>query len=458
MYDGQPSENDADFISYKLNQLLQFALQGSALGFMDDGVVELLFRALCTLEKVFSLSLPLKNEMPVVKTGYAGRPSYDIPYDLLVNFLEAGFMQKEIASIIGVSYKTVSRRIEQFGIAYLKFSQISDLELVTVVKDIIKRYPNSGIRIVKGHLLSMGIKVTWEKVRDTMFEVDPEGLLNRSMNRPVIVRRRYSVPGSLALWYIDGNHKLIRWGFVVHGGIDGFSRKVMFLHCSTNNKAATVFSLFLKATQEHGLPSRVRADQGTKNVDVARFMFNHPLRGPGRKSFIAGKSCHNQRIERLWRDVFCNSLYKYYCVFWYLEDSGEFDIGNEVHLYALHLVFLPRINEDLSRFVQRWDNHSIRTERNHSPNQLWILGSIDYTPQSDPNVNADYGVDYDIFARETVEEGIVVPEIQHILSDLEKQALYSEINVLRHSESFGAYIFVDVLNFVKRLLEERNNE
>ena len=29
--------------------------------------------------------------------------------------------------------------------------------------------------------------------------------------------------------HIDGNHKLIRWGFVIHGGIDGFSRKIMYL-------------------------------------------------------------------------------------------------------------------------------------------------------------------------------------------------------------------------------------
>ena len=91
---------------------------------------------------------------------------------------------------------------------------------------------------------------------------------------------------------------------VTHGAVDGYSRIPVYLRCSNNNRAETVLTLFKEAVQEFGLPSRVRCDRGGENVDVSMFMLSHPLRGPDRGSVLVGRSVHNQRVERMWRDVF----------------------------------------------------------------------------------------------------------------------------------------------------------
>lgn len=83
---------------------------------------------------------------------------------------------------------------------------------------------------------------------------------------------------------------------MTHGRIDGYTRMVVYLRCSSNNRASTVYRSFLEAVQQFGLPSRVISDQGGENILVAQHMLEH--RGDERGSIITGASTHDQRIER----------------------------------------------------------------------------------------------------------------------------------------------------------------
>ena len=85
---------------------------------------------------------------------------------------------------------------------------------------------------------------------------------------------------------------------IIHGGIDGHTRLMIYLKCSDNNRAETVFQCIEKAVESYGLPSRIRADRGRENVRVPEYMLIHPEHGPNRGSFITGHSIHNSRIER----------------------------------------------------------------------------------------------------------------------------------------------------------------
>ena len=101
-------------------------------------------------------------------------------------------------------------------------------------------------------------------------------------------------------WF-SGFMYFLRYRMPIHGGIDGYSRIVTHLVVASNNRVITALSAFLKGVDDYGLPSRVRTDKGGENVGIGRFMLTY--RGVDRGSFLIGRSTHNQRIERLWRDV-----------------------------------------------------------------------------------------------------------------------------------------------------------
>ncbi|VDI45885.1 Hypothetical predicted protein [Mytilus galloprovincialis] len=231
-----------------------------------------------------------------------------------------------------------------------------------------------------------GDKITYK--RESLHRIDEIGIKDRKKRR--LHRRIYNVDGVNHIWHIDSNHKLIRWNFIVLGGIDGFSRFVTFLNCRDNNKATTVLDSFKTAVVNYGLPLRVRSDKGQENSLVADFMIKE--RGPNRGSMITGKSCHNQRIERLWRDVFEGVLCYYYDLFHFMEEECFLDISDDNKMYALHHVFLPKINEKLSVWAQAWGKHRIRTAKS-SPLRLFTAGMINNPTDFDILDIGNYGTE-----------------------------------------------------------------
>ncbi|XP_034534661.1 uncharacterized protein LOC117809076 [Notolabrus celidotus] len=409
-----------DYLQYRLHSLMEDFLQINAQMDIEVGV-----DVLDKLQEV-ARQLHVVSETEEEKT--CGRPSYLLPPEVIKVHLLMGHTAGEIARLLGVCERTIRRRMAQYGIkVHDLLTPMDDGALDETVTQILQQHPNCGYKMMAGHLNAQGIRIQRQRVQDSMHRVDPRGVLMRTLQLNPRRRRKYDVPAPNSLWHIDGNHKLIRWRIVVHGGIDGFSRLIVYLHAATNNRAQTVLRSFVQAVEVYGVPSRVRSDKGGENVDVARYMVAN--RGLNRNSHIAGRRVHNQRIERLWRDVYVGVVDLFYSIFTNLEREGHLNPDCEVHLYALHWCFLPHILKHLQAFQHGWNCHRLSTEGNQSPLQLWTRHERE-TPQDQDSVQADteYGVDWTGPCGHR-QPGVVVPEVE-----LQRHLTETEVESLPHPE------------------------
>ena len=143
-------------------------------------------------------------------TGKPGAPKLKISLNMLMCYLESGFTIPDVSAMLNVSCSTLKRRMKEYGIRKSDFySLMEDDKLDQVIVSILKDFPNSGYKKMKGFLLSRGHRIQENKIRESMRRVDPEGVLLRTLQSRPVLRRAYQVAGPLSLWHIDGNHKLI---------------------------------------------------------------------------------------------------------------------------------------------------------------------------------------------------------------------------------------------------------
>lgn len=147
-------------------------------------------------------------------------------------------------------------------------------------------------------------------------------------------------------------------------------------------------------------------------------------------------------------------------LFHHLERSGVLDVLDEKCLFALHVVFIPRINRALNEFAADWNNHPLSTEGNRSPLSVWHTGVMTMINSGYSAIESllndnewnDYGVDDDgPSVNSDSDNNVQVPEVEFNLDGEQRQQLYNAMNPLEDDGNHGCELYCQTLNIIAQM-------
>eukprot|EP00112_Aurelia_sp_Birch-Aquarium-sp1_P014494 Seg3133.2 transcript_id=Seg3133.2/GoldUCD/mRNA.D3Y31 product="hypothetical protein" protein_id=Seg3133.2/GoldUCD/D3Y31 len=298
-------------------------------------------------------------------------------------YFKAGYKYDVILAFLGkyhqikISMRTLKKRLKSLGLG--RRSQNFDANDVTlrVQQELDGPGRLRGYRSVWHSLRMDGLSVPRNVVANILREEDPDGCAERSRRR--LKRRVYINQGPNAVWHIDGYDKLKPYGFPIHGCINGYSRKILWLFVSrSNNDPVVIGNAYLEAVKEfNGCPLKVRSDLGTENglVATAQGFFRNDL-----SAHIYGSSPHNQRIEGWWSFLRRNRSSWWINLLKDTLELGVFSTCNVLEMECLWFCFAKLIQRDLKRAKDDWNTHYIRKSRHETiagrPNELYFLPEL----------------------------------------------------------------------------------
>ena len=237
-------------------------------------------------------------------------------------------------------------------------------------------------------LRQMGVTTDQETVRLTLKALDPEGVICRSRNR--LKRRIYISKGPNYMWHIDGYDKLKTFGFAIHGCMDGYSRKIIWLKAlPSNNDPRIIADIYIKCISKSMIvPQILRADRGSENVLIGGlqrfFRREHGDAFSGVRSFRYGSSTATQRIEAWWSILRRSRTNWWINYFKDMIDEGIFDSSISYHVEAIRFCYMGILQNELNETISLWNSHRIRPVRNAEcpggrPDVLYFLSGGDET-------------------------------------------------------------------------------
>ena len=179
-YDEGREPDKLDLLVFQVDRLYRILLSLD----VSNQILETLCASLCLLQELNESLQNVASEhgyaSQVLQHGVVGRPKLNITQEQLEHLLVLGFSGPSIADLLGVSLSTVRRRMSEYRLSIRSlYSVISDQELDKIVSEVKKEFPNCGYRLMKGHLLHRGYRVTQAQIRESLHRVDPEGIAIR---------------------------------------------------------------------------------------------------------------------------------------------------------------------------------------------------------------------------------------------------------------------------------------
>ena len=223
--------------------------------------------------------------------------------DIIRYYFFRGFSYEEMRMFlernngIEMSIRTLKRRIKSYGLQRRQV-EYDIAEVREAIENIIDGHGSlQGYRSVWHTLQLKGLRVPRVVVQEILREIDPEATELRRAHR--LKRREYHNLGPNYAWHCDGYDKLKPYGFPIHGCIDGWSRKILWLHVTrSNNHPDIIATYYLNAVEEFGgCPVDLVTDLGTENGTMAA---TQSFFRDDANSHRYVPSPRNQQIEAWW--------------------------------------------------------------------------------------------------------------------------------------------------------------